>query len=323
MVFGIHRSIADWGAWAGETLDTWESADPATSTAPGDVFDGAVETARRYGGDPQSDAKTAPTLLLVVAHPDDETFGCGSLLADAHQRGARTVVCCATRGEAGEDLSGSTASDVELAERREAELRHAAELLGVDELEVLGFADSGWDGPAPAGSLVNVDPRVLTAAVEDVLVRHRPDIVVTLDPTGSDGHRDHAAVGDATTAAFRRRVTWGASLYHWCLPRSLMQEWSRHTAEANPDSVYLETQLGRIDEDITTRPVYRHLIDQRRTAIAAHATQASPFADLPDDLAAAFLGEDHLVRIVPPWAGGSPEACLLGLPQLGAIDASP
>jgi LmbE family N-acetylglucosaminyl deacetylase/DNA-binding PadR family transcriptional regulator len=323
MVFGVHRSIADWGAWAGDTLAAWDREDPAPSTLPVDVFTDAVELARRYGGDPRRDETAAnPTLLLVVAHPDDETFGCGSLLADARERGARVVVCCATRGEAGEDATGAASSAVALAEHREAELRHAAGILGVDEVEILGFADSGWDGPAPAGSLVKVGPRVLTAAVEDVLVRHRPDVVVTLDPTGSDGHRDHAAIGSTTTEAFRRRVTWSASLYHWCLPRSLMQAWSRHTAEANPDSVYLETELGRADEDITTRTVYGHLLGKRRAAIAAHATQASPFADLPEDLEAAFLGEDHLVRIVPPWDGGPPEANLVGLPAQRAARRS-
>ena len=50
---------------------------------------------------------TAPAVLvLVVAHPDDETFGCGSLLMHAAARGVRTVVVCATRGEAGEVETG-------------------------------------------------------------------------------------------------------------------------------------------------------------------------------------------------------------------------
>ena len=69
---------------------------------------------------------TSPTLLVVVAHPDDETFGCGSLLMHAAERGARTVVVCATRGEAGEVEQDVPVPAGGVGELREGELRDAA-----------------------------------------------------------------------------------------------------------------------------------------------------------------------------------------------------
>jgi LmbE family N-acetylglucosaminyl deacetylase len=243
-------------------------------------------------------------MLVTVAHPDDESFGTGSVIAHAVELGLRVVVACATRGEAGEGDSE------DLGAQREAELRDAAGVLGVHEVEVLGFADSGWDGPPPDGALVErVDDA--TARVRDLLSRHRPALVVTLDPGGSDGHRDHAAIGEATTRAFVDVVDWPASLYHWCLPRSLMQRWAAATASTDPDSVYLEVELGRPDADITTVLDLAAVLDRRERAVAAHRSQASPFDGLAADLRHAFLAFDHLVRVVPAWDGGDVERALL------------
>src|SRR4051812_489345 len=88
------------------------------------------------------------SLLVVVAHPDDETFGCGSLLLHAADAGVRTAVCCATRGDAGEWPEDLVLPPGGIAEQREAELRAAAAALGVSRVEVLDFLDSGMAGPA-------------------------------------------------------------------------------------------------------------------------------------------------------------------------------
>lgn len=121
-------------------------------------------------------------LLCTVAHPDDESFGLGSLLAGTVAAGARVVLVCATRGEAGEDHTGAGRSGDVLGAARERELRHAAEALGVAEVEVLAFADSGWDGPAPENALIHAG-EALVDAVGHALAQHRPRVVVTLDPT--------------------------------------------------------------------------------------------------------------------------------------------
>ena len=238
------------------------------------------------------------TLLVAIAHPDDETFGCGALIASEARAGSEVVVCCASRGELGEDASGRHPSREALGAAREQELRAAARVLGAATVEVLGLADSGWDGDAEPGSIV-AEPVRLGERLEDALRRHRPGVVVTLDPTGSDGHRDHAAVGTAATEAFERVVDWPASLYHWCLPHSLMDAWTREIAASSPDSVYLGTELGRPDADVTTILDGHEVLETVWTAIGCHETQATPYDAISPELAAQFVGHDHLVRQHP------------------------
>ena len=97
-------------------------------------------------------SETTDRLLVVVAHPDDETFGCGSLLAHAAASGVPAVVACATRGEAGSPTPGRGLDDADMAEVREAELREAAELVGVGRVELFDWIDSGMDGEPVPGS---------------------------------------------------------------------------------------------------------------------------------------------------------------------------
>lgn len=186
------------------------------------------------------------SLLVVVAHPDDETFACGSILMHAAER-TRTVVVCATRGEAGELAPGAPQPPHGLPAMREAELRRAAGVLGVDEVELLDLLDSGMSGPPPAGSLCAVGDDALADKVRQAVDRHRPSVVVTLD--GGDGHRDHLRLRDAVVAA----VDPTTPLYLHCLPRSLMHAWLRHHADDSSADVYAELpEIGTPDEEVTT-----------------------------------------------------------------------
>ncbi|MGI5246832.1 PIG-L deacetylase family protein [Dactylosporangium sp. CA-139066] len=252
----------------------------------------------------------AVRLMVVVAHPDDETFGCGSLLLHAAAAGAATAVVCATRGEAGEPAPGSGVTAAELPAVRERELRAAAELLGVSRVDLLGLADSGMDGPAGPGTLVGADPADVAERVLARIEDFRPDVVVTLD--AGDGHRDHAAIRDATLAAVRRATTPIRKVYLYCLPQTLMRRWLAHLAGANPDSPYLEAEVpGTPDADITTVVDTSAHLAGREKAIAHHASQVSPFEGMPAELRRAFLTADHLRRVVPAWDGGPRESGVL------------
>jgi LmbE family N-acetylglucosaminyl deacetylase len=230
-------------------------------------------------------------LQVVVAHPDDETFGCGSLLLHARSAGATTAVCCATRGEAGEVTHGVAVPPAGVGQLREDELRAAAQLLGVERVDLLDFLDSGMSADAAPGSLVGVEASRVRASISGAVDAFGPDVIVTLD--GSDGHRDHGRVRDVTIEVAAER---GIPVYLQCLPRSVMKEWAQFMSREHADSVYLALgELGTPDDQIT------HVVDtsefwqQRWTAIRAHRSQTSPFEGLPDDLARAFLCRENLV----------------------------
>jgi LmbE family N-acetylglucosaminyl deacetylase len=144
--------------------------------------------------------------MAVFAHPDDESFGIGGTLARySADPGVQVVLVCATRGEAGEISDPSLGTKDRLAEVREAELRCAVTALGIDELLLLDYRDSGM-----AGTPENLHPQSLNMADFDEVVgkivyqirRLRPDVIITFDPTGGYGHPDHVAIHYHTRAAF-------------------------------------------------------------------------------------------------------------------------
>jgi N-acetyl-1-D-myo-inositol-2-amino-2-deoxy-alpha-D-glucopyranoside deacetylase len=225
-------------------------------------------------------------LLVVVAHPDDESFGCGSILAHAAAVGYETAVLCATRGEAGESR---IASD-DLGALREAELRTAADVLGVGAVRLLDHYDSGMAGDPAPGSLAAADPSKVAAQVLAVVDELRPDVVVT--PDGSDGHRDHVVMRDATIAAVDAAEHRPAATYLWCLARSSISRWAEH-ASGTMGAAY-SGELGTPDEEITTVLDVSAHVPKRWAAIRAHASQASPYDDLPPDLQHEFLATERL-----------------------------
>jgi LmbE family N-acetylglucosaminyl deacetylase len=250
-----------------------------------------------------------PRLLVTVAHPDDETFGTGSLIASAAERSARVTVLCATRGEAGEAHGVPAGAD--LAAVREAELRAAGAVLGVDRFVLLEFGDSGMTGDLPVGALAAAPLDEVAGAVRAVIDDVAPDVVVTLDPDHGDGHRDHSAIGRATLQACRDFPEVRA--YVWTVTRSLLADWLEYLGQVRPGSAHLELDhqgVGRTDEDITTFLDVKHLRDVRLRAAALHRSQVFPFANMPDDLLSEFLDTDRLVRMQPPWTGGDPERSL-------------
>jgi LmbE family N-acetylglucosaminyl deacetylase len=118
------------------------------------------------------------TVLMVWAHPDDETYLVGGLSAALTDAGQRVVCVTATRGEAG-------GSAPDLAGIRTAELDAALELLGVQEHHWLDYPDGGC---------ASVDDDEAAARLRLVVEDVQPDTVVTFGPDGFTGHPDHQAV---------------------------------------------------------------------------------------------------------------------------------
>jgi N-acetyl-1-D-myo-inositol-2-amino-2-deoxy-alpha-D-glucopyranoside deacetylase len=145
------------------------------------------------------------TLLMTGAHPDDESFGPGSTLAQYAAAGVKVYYVCGTRGEVGEVTPELMKGYVSVADLRTHELQCAAGALGLSEVIYLNYRDSGM-----AGSEHNNHPQALAAApVEEVagrivaaIRRLKPQVVITSDPAGGYHHPDHIAIHKATVKAF-------------------------------------------------------------------------------------------------------------------------
>jgi len=146
-----------------------------------------------------------PTLLAVLAHPDDESFGMGGTLALYAWCGADVHLICATGGEEGSVNPELLAGHESIAALRQAELDGAARELGLASVTMLGYRDSGMPG-APSNrhsdALAAQPEEAVTARVVDAIRRLRPQVVVTFDPIGGYRHPDHIAIQRATVAAF-------------------------------------------------------------------------------------------------------------------------
>jgi N-acetyl-1-D-myo-inositol-2-amino-2-deoxy-alpha-D-glucopyranoside deacetylase len=232
-------------------------------------------------------------VAVVVAHPDDESFGCGSLIASAAAAGATVTVICATRGERGERVPDPDTDAIPLGELRERELRAAAAVLGARAIELLDHADSGFDGPLSDDALCSVDVEELARDIGARLGLLEADLVVILD--GSDGHRDHLHIRAAVELAVQRSRR-PLRVMQSCLPKSLMQRWIEEARALRPDTAYLDIieQIGRPDSELTAIDVSAYL-GVREAAIACHRSQHSPYDGLSPDLRRAFLSTDFVV----------------------------
>jgi len=145
------------------------------------------------------------TMLVCLAHPDDETFGMGGTLALYARRGVQVHLVCATRGDVGDVDQPLMQGFNTVAERRESELRCAAGILGLTGLYFLGYRDSGMPGSSD-----NHHPNALAAQPLDEVAAKivhyirqlHPQVVVTFDPLGGYKHPDHIAIHRATVRAF-------------------------------------------------------------------------------------------------------------------------
>jgi LmbE family N-acetylglucosaminyl deacetylase len=135
------------------------------------------------------------TLLAVWAHPDDESYLGGGLMATAAAAGGRVVNVTATLGEHGTP-DPVTMPPGQLARIRQHELDHALRALGVSESITLGYED---------GTLDTVDPDLGARRIMTVLDEIDPDVVVSFGPDGFTGHPDHIAVGAWTERAVNAR----------------------------------------------------------------------------------------------------------------------
>ena len=265
-------------------------------------------------------------LLLVHAHPDDETIGTGATMAHYAADGALVTLVTCTLGEEGEVLVpelAHLASDQQdgLGQHRIGELAVAMEALGVTDHRFLGgpgrFRDSGMIGTPQnerPDTFWRADLTEAVAALVQVVREVRPQVFVTYDEKGGYGHPDHIQAHRVAVAAFTAAADpafapelgepWRASkLYYGAFPLSFLQagiDQLKASGETNFFGVDAAEDLGfgNPDEDITTEIDARDFLDHKVAAMRAHRTQIEldgPFFALSNKIGQKAFGIEHYI----------------------------
>lgn len=211
--------------------------------------------------------------LVVIAHPDDESFGLGAVIDLLVREGGEVHVLCLTAGEA--STLGADAAD--LAALRAAELEEAARALGVTSTRLRRHPD-GALGEHLGAAVVDVE-----AAVADL----RPDVLLVFDAkSGVTGHPDHSAASEAAfTVARRHRLP----VLEWFLPEPVVAALNDELGVSFPSRAELDEPIA-LTVDRT----------RQREAIAAHVSQAVPGSILWRRLE--LLGDREHLRLTPAQA---------------------
>lgn len=234
----------------------------------------------------------SPVLMIVHAHPDDESSQTGGTLARYASAGCRTVLVTCTDGAKGSAVDGGAKPGEDghdprrVAEHRSTELDVAARVLGVVDLVKLGYPDSGMpdgDGPVSAQSSQSFSARPLLPMVTQMvrLLRlYEPDVVITYPPNGLSGHPDHIRAHELVVAAHGNVVANGEPdgrvprLYYIAMATSRLRDVQAGVRAAFGDDVWVPPDdLGVDDADITTVIDVTPFWAAKQAALAAHASQ--------------------------------------------------
>ncbi|MGP4029081.1 PIG-L family deacetylase [Actinomadura sp. 3N407] len=246
------------------------------------------------------------TLMAVHAHPDDEVLGTGGLLARCAAEGIRTVLVTCTNGEQGDDAGGVKPGEPghnapEVAERRLAELRESAGLLGIGHVELLGYRDSGmagWSTNDDPEAFANVPLDESAGRLAALMEHYRPQVVVTYDENGGYGHPDHIQAHRIALAAAEKSGV-PDKLYYTAIPRSGIKQMFETVREAGVEIDFDPPEdFGTPDELITsTLDVSAH-VEVKRKALQAHASQGENIflLRLPEEAQQAAFSFESFVR---------------------------
>jgi LmbE family N-acetylglucosaminyl deacetylase len=265
----------------------------------------------------------ALTLMVVHAHPDDESSSTGGVLAAYGDQGVRTVVVTCTNGEFGDAPGGVKPGqdghdEQAVAQLRLAELREACKILGVTDLEPLGYHDSGmpdWDYKDRPSAFCNVPTAEVAARIAALIDRYRPQVVITYDPAGPYQHPDHVHAAEAAVSAAAGSGI-PAKLYFTALRGSDWQKLWQALRDAGLDvpdrpaaDPQVRQQMAEAERRITTTVDVRPVLARKRDALFAHASQIqdSWFSKIPQDIAEATFGRESFIRASDSTGAPVPE----------------
>lgn len=272
------------------------------------------------------------TLLIVYAHPDDESFGNAGTIARYAAAGVAVHYVCATRGDVGVVAPRFLEQYPDIAALRTAELMCAARTLGLAGVHLLGYRDSGMVGSSDnqhPDSLHRAPLERVTGQVGATIRALRPQVVVTFGSYGGYGHPDHIKIHQATRAAFAAAGDPGqypeqmaagfapwtpAKLYYSTFPTHMLRlsiaimrltrKDPRRMGE-NKDIDFVRAMQETTPA--TTLIDSRAFMEQRERAWLCHQSQLGgmgPLRRLPAVVRRLFMGPERFTRVIPAWNGG-------------------
>jgi LmbE family N-acetylglucosaminyl deacetylase len=257
----------------------------------------------------RSDARSLAdrTVLAIFAHPDDESLACGGTLARLSDAGARVVLLCASRGEAGSISEPALVPDGDLGRVRTSELREAAAILGIAEVIVLDHPDGDlrWDHVPE-----------LHDEIVALVKQYEPDAVITFAEDGLYWHLDHIGVHERTYTALRSLGDQAPPLYYVTMEKGTMQrvaEAARAKGGAPSDSSFWGIAADAFGDEAAAPTLtvdVRDWAPRKLAALRCHRTQMgrnNPIAWIDDDEARHYLGIEYFRRAP---IGGTDQALL-------------
>ncbi len=259
-------------------------------------------------------------LLLVHAHPDDETINNGATMAKYVAEGAKVTLVTCTRGEEGEVLVPALANltssiDDKLGEHRVIELTNAMAELGIKDFRFLGAPDKKWRDSGMMGTPPNERSDVfwqadLDEAASDlakIILEIKPQVMITYDEIGGYGHPDHIKAHQVAMrgAELASNAGWTISKIYWnTMPRSVIQNGIDKMKEVGSDFFGAESAddlpFAKPDELVTSLIKAPEYVDKKMAAMKAHETQISvdgPFFALSNNLGLSIWGDEYYTLV--------------------------
>jgi N-acetyl-1-D-myo-inositol-2-amino-2-deoxy-alpha-D-glucopyranoside deacetylase len=242
------------------------------------------------------------SLLVALAHPDDEIFH-GGVLAHLSDRGVRVTLVCATNGEAGKPHPSVGPVD-DLGALRVEELRRSCARLGIEEPVLLRFHDSARkerQRHADPHALANVNMLDVEASLRAIIADVRPHVVLTFEPHGGYYHPDHVAIHRATTAAFFASGVLGAEAPERLFYAAMLRDVFLRFADASRGRGFVDG----LDPDVFSTPAAmvavtfdaRPYLERKLSALTAHQSAFGVTADMVKNPP---LSAVHMLRAFRP-----------------------
>ena len=272
--------------------------------------------------------KAEKRLLLVHAHPDDETINNGVTMAKYAVEGVHVTLVTCTRGEEGEVLVESLKNlasdkDDKLGDHREIELKDAMIELGISDFRFLGSPNKKWRDSGMIGAPQNERKDVFWQSDLDeaanelvkVILEIKPQVMITYDEFGGYGHPDHIKAHQVAmrAAEISTNQGWQITKIYWnTMPRSVLQTSIDKMKEVGSEFFGAESAdempFAKDDELVTSVVKAQEYVPQKLAAMKAHATQISvdgPFFALSNNLGLSGWADEYytLVKgeIAPPF----------------------